>query len=136
MVASPVVWPPGRAQTGDQTCADGVARRRKDDRDGAGRRLQCLHGWSARRDDDVHVEPCELARDFGESLGSSLHPAVLNRDGASLEPAKLAQSLHEGIDPFARSRARIGYRESDRRRLAALLRPRYERPRHRADERG
>src|SRR5262249_35758901 len=35
------------------------------------------------------------------ALGASLAPAGLDRDGAALHPAKLAQRLHKGGDPCA-----------------------------------
>src|SRR5262245_4680366 len=41
------------------------------------------------------VEPDELGRDFGEALAASLRPAILDRYGAALDPAKLAQPLDE-----------------------------------------
>ena len=91
----------GPRQTGNQAGADGIAGRCKDDGNRLRRLLQCLDGRGARRDDDVHVELCELGRDFGKALGMSLYPAIFDRDRASFDPTELTQSLHEGIGPFA-----------------------------------
>ena len=52
-------------------------------------------------ENDVDVEPDQLGRDFREALGASLAPAVLDHDGAALDPAKLAQPLQKGGDPCA-----------------------------------
>jgi hypothetical protein len=38
--------------------------------------------------------PDELGRDLGEAFGASLGPAILDCDGATLDPAEFAQSLH------------------------------------------
>ena len=58
--------------------------------------------WGSRRDDDIDLEPDELGRDLGEALVASLRPAIPDRDGATLDPAEFAQSLHKSGDPFAR----------------------------------
>src|SRR5262249_861851 len=34
-----------------------------------------------------------------DALGTSLHPAIFNRDGATLDPAQFTQSLHENSRP-------------------------------------
>ena len=52
------------------------------------------------RDNDIDLEPDELGRDLGEALVASLRPAILDRDGATLDPAKFAQSLHKSGDPL------------------------------------
>src|SRR5262249_43505572 len=60
-----------------------------------------------------------------------VRPTLLDRDVAPLDPAKLAQSVDECINPLtvrvAPTRAKI----PDGRQLACLLRPCRERPRHR-----
>ena len=53
------------------------------------------------RDDDIDLEADELGRDLGVALGAALRPAILDRDGAALDPAEFAQPLHEGADPMA-----------------------------------
>jgi hypothetical protein len=52
-------------------------------------------------ENDIDVAPDQLGRDFREALGASLAPAVLDHDGAALDPAKLAQPLQKGGDPCA-----------------------------------
>src|ERR1700730_2494241 len=88
--------------------------------------------WGSRRDDDINLEPDELGRDFGEALVASLRPAILDRDGATLDPTEFAQSLHKSSDPFASGRPRALAQEPDS--LRWLLRPRLERPRRRCAE--
>ena len=83
----------------------------------------------SRRDDDVDLEPDELGRDLGVALVASLRPAILDRDGATLDPAEFAQSLHKGGGPLAPGRRRGRAQEPDGRQLRRLLRARRERPR-------
>jgi hypothetical protein len=54
----------------------------------------------SRRDDDIDVEPDEFGRDFGEAFLASLAPAILDRNGATLDAPEFAQSLHKGGGPF------------------------------------
>ena len=79
-------------QTCDQAAADRVDRQCKDDGDDRCRLLYCGDG-GFRRDDDVDLQPDELGRDLGVALGAALRPAILDRDGAALDPAEFAQSL-------------------------------------------
>ena len=85
----------------------------------------------SRRDNDIDFEPDELGRDLGEALAASLRPAILDRDGAALDPAEFAQPLHKSGDPWALGRRRGRAQEPDGRQLARLLRARRERPRRR-----
>src|SRR5258705_4002755 len=41
------------------------------------------------RNDDIDLEANELGRDFGVSLGAAPRPAMLDRDGAPLDPAEI-----------------------------------------------
>src|SRR5580693_8064119 len=50
---------------------------------------------------DVDLEPYELGRDFGDAPGPSLRPAILDRDGATLDPAQCAQPVHKSSRPRA-----------------------------------
>src|SRR5262249_26829866 len=77
----------------------------------------------------VDLEADQLGRDFGEALGAPLPPAVLDCDGAALNPAALAQPLHKRGDPCALPCRRTAAQESDGRQFARLLRARPERPR-------
>ncbi len=57
------------------------------------------------------------------SVKRSARPsAVLDRDGATLDPAELAQSLHKGGDPCALACRRTAAQEPNGRQLARLLR--------------
>ena len=73
------------------------------------------------------LQPDELGRDLGVALGASLRPAILDRDGAALDPAELAQPLHKGGESMAPGRS-VRAQEPDGRQLPRLLRPRRERP--------
>src|SRR6516165_4551973 len=79
------------------------------------------------RNDDVDLEMDELGRDLGGALGAPLRPAILNRDGAALDPAKLTQSLHQSSGPWMPS-CSVRTQEPDGRQSARWLRPRPERP--------
>ena len=88
------------------------------------------------RHDDIDLEADELGRDLGKTFAPSLRPAILDRNGAPLNPAEFVQSLHKGGGPRTPSRRRGYAQEPDGGQLARLLRPRHERPRGRtADQR-
>src|SRR5262249_27166518 len=107
---------------------------REDNRDDR-RRLLCCEGWfGPRGENDIDLEPDKLGRDLGITLGASLPPAILDDDCAALAPAELAQPLHERGGPCALACRRTAPEESDRRRLARLLRARRERPHSRRAE--
>jgi hypothetical protein len=78
-------WP---RQACDQTAADGIGCQRKNDGDDRRCHFQCRHGRYG-GNDDVDREPDEFGCDFGIALGMPLRPAVFDRYGASLDPAKL-----------------------------------------------
>ena len=80
------------------------------------------------RDNDIDLEPDELGRDLGVALAASLRPAILDRDGAALDPAEFAQPLHKSGGPLAPGRRRGRAQEPDGRQLPRLLRARRERP--------
>jgi hypothetical protein len=52
-----------------------------------------LGNCAPRCDDDVDFEPNKLGRDFDEAIVASFRPAILNYNGACLDPAELAQPL-------------------------------------------
>ena len=123
----PVTLPPGRARlatrpvpTGSPAIAKTIGMTD----------VACFAASALRfpRDNDIDLEPDELGRDLGEALAASLRPAILDRDGAALDPAEFAQPLHKGGGPLAPSRRRARAQEPDGRQLRRLLRPRRERP--------
>src|SRR5262245_43739980 len=60
-----------------------------------------------------------------------LRPTILDRQGATLDPAEFAQSLNKGGCPCTPGRRRARSKEPNDRHLRWLLRPRRERPRRR-----
>src|SRR5262249_7441375 len=68
------------------------------------------------------------------AFAASLRPAILDRDGATLNPTKFPQPLHECISQFPLGRSRGRAQEPDGRQLSRLLRARRERPCSRAAE--
>src|SRR5262249_48151559 len=78
-----------------------------------------------------------LGGDLGHALGAALRPAILDGDGATLDPTEFVHPIQEGGDPLALdascSRAEHPYRWQPCR----LLRSRHERPcdRHAAEQR-
>src|SRR5262249_60873274 len=78
---------------------------------------------------DVDLEPDEFGSDLGEALFGTFRPAVLDCDGAALDPAKLTQPLQKSGNPLSLGRTRARAQEPDR--LRRLLRARRERPCHR-----
>src|ERR1700730_4213890 len=88
--------------------------------------------WGSRRDDDINLEPDELGRDFGEALVASLRPAILDRDGATLDPTEFTKSPHKSSSPWAEERS-VRAQKPDGRQLPRLwLRLRRQRPCRRA----
>jgi hypothetical protein len=79
------------------------------------------------RDNDIDVEPNELGRDLGVALDAALRPAVLDRDGAVLDPTEFAQARHKSSRPWTKGRS-VRTQEPDSPQLARLLRTRNERP--------
>src|SRR5262245_4323632 len=60
-----------------------------------------------------------------------LRPTILDRQGATLDPAEFAQSLNKGGSPCTPGRRSARSKEPNDRHLRWLLRPRRERPRDR-----
>src|SRR5258708_14279831 len=114
-------------KTGDQASACRVPRRREYDRNDRCRFLY-RKGWNGfPRDNDIDLEPDEFGRDLGEALAAALRPAILDRDGATLYPAEVAQPLHKSGGPLALGRRSIRTQEPNHRQRR-LLRPRRNRP--------
>ncbi len=125
--------PPGRARTRDQAATEGVCRYGEHDRDEQ-RRLLGREDRGTRRDNDIDLEPDQLGRDFDKALAASLRPSILDRDGATLDPTELAQSLHKRRDPLTYGCRRGRAQESDGRQLRRRLRMCRDRPRDCAQE--
>src|SRR5262249_28741882 len=94
----PVTLPPGRAR---ELTSPLFSRHREDgwnDRCGP----LCRERWfGAICETQVDLPPDKLGREVGIALGASLAPAVLDRDGATIDPAEFAQPLHKCVDPCA-----------------------------------
>src|SRR5262249_6820672 len=117
-------------QAGDQAGADRVPSCRENDGDDR----RCLLGssqdhGSARRDNNINLALDELGDNLSGALGSTLSPAILDRDRPTLNPAEFAQSLYKSCGPLALGRRRCRAQVPDDWQLRRLLRMRRERPR-------
>src|SRR5262249_16092429 len=65
----------------------------------------------------------------GGALIASLRPAILDCDGATIDPAEFAQPLDKGGVPVSLGRRCARTQDSDGRHLRSLLRARRQRPR-------
>src|SRR5262249_42311440 len=74
----------------------------------------------------------ELGRYLGDAFRATLMPAILDRNGAALDPAECTQSLHKSSDIWSPDRS-VRAQEADGWPFS-LLRPRRQRPRRRAAE--
>src|SRR5262249_11214725 len=119
-------------QTCYQAAADRVARQRKYDGDDRCRPLYYWHRGSV-RENGVNFQADKLGRELRIALGT-IRPAILDRDGATLDPAERAQSLHKSSNPWIEYHRSVREQEPDRRQLSGLQRTRRERPRRRAAE--
>src|SRR5262249_8020231 len=106
---------------------DRVGRHCEDDRNDR-RCLTCCEQRAPRCDDDIDLEPDELGGDLGKAFAASLCPAILDRDGAALDPAEFAQSLDESGGVLTLRRRCHRAQKTNRRQFARLLRSRPERP--------
>ena len=86
-------------------------------------------GGVASRDNDIDLESDELGCDFRVALIAALCPAILNRDGATIDPAEFAQPLHKSGNRWLSIEGCP--QETDGRQLCRLLRARRDRPRRR-----
>jgi hypothetical protein len=83
---------------------------------------------------NVDFQPDKLGCDLGAAFRASLIPAILDCDGATLDPAEFTHSLHKGRRPWTQARC-IRAQKTNGRQLARLLRARRERPCRRAEQR-
>src|SRR5258707_495370 len=98
-------------KTDDQASAGRLPRRREYNRND---RCCLLYrkGWNGSpSDNDIDLEADKLGRDLGEALAAALRPAILDRDGATLYPAEVAQPLHKSSSPLALGPRRIRTQE-------------------------
>ena len=100
-------------QTGNQPVSNRISRYREDDGDDRCGLLRCEDRWSALRYNRIDLEPDEFGHEFGETLVAPFGPAIFNRDIATFNPTKLAQSLHESGGPFPLSRGVLSPEKPD-----------------------
>src|SRR5262249_15393008 len=101
----PVTLPPGRARLVTRPVPSGSVATPNT----IGNTGGCLFGredCTSRRDNDIDLEPDELGGDFAIALIATFCPAILDRDGAALDPAKFAQPLDESGNKQAPGRRR------------------------------
>src|SRR6266496_2736605 len=79
---------------------------------------------------EIDLEPDELGRYLGKAIGASLRPAIVDGNGATLNPTEFVQATHKCVGPGALTYLRAGAQKSDGRQLR-LLRACRERPRSR-----
>ena len=127
----PVTLPPGRARLATRPVPTGSPATAKTIGMTDVACFAAMTGAVAIRDNDIDLQPDELGRDLGVALGASLRPAILDRDGATLDPAEFAQALHKSGGPLARARRRVRAQETRWSAACRLLRARRERPRRR-----
>src|SRR5262245_7745182 len=97
----PVTLLAGSSQTRDQANADWIAGRRENDGNDRRRLLGSQDPASRPWDHDINVASDELGRNFSEALAATLRPPILDRDGATLDPAEFAQPLNKDGEPLA-----------------------------------
>src|SRR5262245_32491724 len=99
--------PPRPRETGHES---GLNRIRPnpchDDRDGAGRLLGSKGRWrTTARHDDVNVQTHQLSREVGEPVELPFRIAALHDEMLTLDVAKVAQTLLEGLAIWIGARA-------------------------------
>src|SRR6516162_4468459 len=118
----------GPIEAGDETNPDRVCTATKDDRNGRSRGF----GRERRRDvsrcdDDGHPSADQIGRQFRQSSGFVLSPAILDRQAPTLNVTGLAQSYAESRNDIGTFLWRRGIEKTDH-RCRRLLRPRGQRP--------
>jgi hypothetical protein len=91
-------------------------------------------------ENQINLEPDELACYFGKPFVASVGPAVLDRDIPALIPAlipaEFTQSLHKSACPLALCRSRTRAQQSNGRHLHSLLGLGVRRPSEGTGQRG
>src|SRR5262249_26646455 len=86
----------------DELDAERVTYDREYDRDDRCRllgRQRCQTSGASK--DEIDVQPNELGGDLGHALGAALRPAILDGDGATLDPTEFVHPIQESGDPLA-----------------------------------
>src|SRR5262245_63998798 len=94
----PVTLPPGRAS--EATIADWVPRYRENNRYQRGRLLRRKGCLGSARKYEINFGPNEFGCDLGHLIAAPIRPAIVDGDGAALDPAEFAQPLHKSGDPL------------------------------------
>src|SRR5262249_30703466 len=126
---SPVTLPPDARDWRPGRCQPGQMRLRR--RSGSAAWPASRNDCASRCHNNIDFQSDEFSRQLGETLAASVGPAILDCDGAALDPAELAQPPDKGHYPWFPSRGCCHAENADRRQLAALLRTCRERPRRR-----
>src|SRR5206468_5667797 len=74
------------------------------------------------------IEPHQFGRELGETVIASSGEAILDGNGAALDPAELVKPLHKSSGPLCLRRSRTCTEETDGRQLTGRLSLRRERP--------
>jgi hypothetical protein len=113
--------------------ADRIGNRRHDNRNRRRGALGRLDAGRVGRNDDVDLQPNQLRRQIGQTIGTSLCRTKLEGEIAAFDVAEFAQSFAELLAERFRIRSRQDERSDPRQ--SALLHARRERPcRRRAAE--
>src|SRR5262249_20068280 len=112
--------------------ADRIGNRRHDNRNRRRGALGRLDAGRVGRNDDVDLQPNQLRRQIGQTIGTSLCRTKLEGEIAAFDVAEFAQSFAQLLAERFRIRSRQDERSDPRR--SALLRARRERPRSCAAE--
>jgi hypothetical protein len=119
----------GPIEAGDETNLDRVCTATKDDRNGRSRGFGRERRRDvSRRDDDGHPSADQIGRQFRQSSGFVLSPAILDRQAPTLNVTGLAQSYAESRNEIGTFLWRRGIEKTDH-RCRRLLRAHGERPR-------
>src|SRR5262249_31951652 len=97
---SPVALPPGRARLATRPVPTGSPAP-KTMGIPRGPLLGTQAPASRRCDNDINLALDELGRNLSEALAATLRPPILDRDGATLDPAEFAQPLNKDGEPLA-----------------------------------
>src|SRR5215813_6914443 len=84
--------------------------------------------------DEIDAQPNELGGDLGHALGAALRPAILDSDGATLDPTEFVHPIQESGDPLALDASCTRAEHPYRWQPCRLLRARRDRPNCRAAE--